>query len=79
MNYKINDIVKLVNGKAIIVGTKEVPYYSVAFRTEFYPENGFDFVILHHTGKNNEDKFEGRDNIKESQIISFVKHLDFED
>lgn len=78
MKYKINDIVKLTNGKALIVGTKTEPYFPPpAFNTPYYPRDGFDFIILNHKGTIEEDVFEGKDEITENQIISFVKHLDF--
>lgn len=78
-NFKINDVVKLNSGiNALIVGSKTRPYFSQPFRTNYFPKEGFDYIILYQIGKHSEEKFEGRENIRKEQILEFIKHLDFE-
>lgn len=66
--YKVNDIVTLrVSGKkALIVATKSEPYTSPVCRQDYYPEEGYDYIILHESKEGN---FEGRDSICKHDIF----------
>jgi hypothetical protein len=77
--YIVNDIVELYSGQIIlIVGTTEIPYQSPLFRKDEYPENGYDFIVLLKSNNTSKDEFEGKDCIKQNQIKSFIKNLDFD-